>query len=101
MQKQHEATLEKVQHDKSGKEKYAKKKKEKKKEKKVHKNSALEHKWITGRPLTDRYTLVYILSAYFLGLCNSAIPRKFWNFYSLKKVKQGLFRPSHSLNQWN
>ena len=34
MQKQHEATLEKVQHDKSGKEKYAKKKKKKKKKKK-------------------------------------------------------------------
>ena len=94
--KQHEATLEKVQHEKSGKEKYAKKKE--KKRKKVHKNSALEHKWITGRPLTDRYTLVYILSTYFLGLYNSAIPRKFWNLYSLKKVKQGLFRRSHSLN---
>ena len=34
MQKQHEATLEKVQHDKSGKEKYAKKKKKKKNKKK-------------------------------------------------------------------
>ena len=34
MQKQHEATLEKVQHDKSGKDKYPKKKKKKKKKKK-------------------------------------------------------------------
>ena len=33
MQKQHEATLEKVQHDKSGKEKYTKKKRKKKRKK--------------------------------------------------------------------
>ena len=46
---QQEATREKVQHEKSARVKYA--------NKKVHKKSALELKWITGRP-SDRYTLV-------------------------------------------
>ena len=48
---QHEATREKVQHEKSATVKYAKKKSAQEKYTRVH-------KWITGSPLTYHYTLV-------------------------------------------
>ena len=48
---QHEATREKVQHEKSTRVKYAK-------QKIAQEKCTRVHKWITGRPLTDRYTLV-------------------------------------------
>ena len=51
---QHEATREKVQHEKSARVKYAKKSAQEK--------CIIVHKRITGRPLTARYTLVNVLS---------------------------------------
>ena len=50
---QHEASSEKLQHEKSGRVKYAKHAQE---------QGTRVHKWITGRPLTDRYTLVALCS---------------------------------------
>ena len=47
---QHEATKEKVQHEKSARVKYVKESAQEK--------CTRVHKWITSRPLTDRYTLV-------------------------------------------